>query len=115
MIGVSIVLSQRSLRTKKNRKRSILFKICRRTAILFLLGKNKVTVCCSTLSSLHSGLTDDGGKRKLEDLEILDDLQRLALCYFFTAVIVLFLAGTNDEPNTTSSAIGETGTRIYIV
>jgi predicted acyltransferase len=115
MIGVSIVLSQRSLHTKKIRKRSILFKIFRRIAILFLLGKNKIIVCCSTLSSLHPSLTDDEGKRKLEDLEILDDLQRLALCYFFTAVIVLFLAGINDEPNTTRSATGKTETRIYIV
>lgn len=115
MIGVSIVLSQRSLRTKKIRNRSILFKICRRTAILFLLGKNKFTVSYSTLSSSHSGLAGNGGKPKLENLAILGVLQRLALCYFVTAVIVLFLPGTNDEPNTARSPIGERETRICIV
>ena len=39
MMGVSIVLSQRSLRAKNVRRRSIFVKICRRTFILFLLGK----------------------------------------------------------------------------
>ncbi len=39
MMGVSIVLSQRALRKKNIRKLSILLKICRRSAILFLLGK----------------------------------------------------------------------------
>jgi hypothetical protein len=80
-----------------------------------LLGKNKFTVSYSTLSSSHSGLAGNGGKPKLENLAILGVLQRLALCYFVTAVIVLFLPGTNDEPNTASSAIGERETRICIV
>ncbi len=40
MMGVSIVLSQRSLRSKNVRKRNILFKICQRTIILFFLGKS---------------------------------------------------------------------------
>ena len=39
MMGVSIVLSQRSLRKKKISRRDILMKICRRTFILFVLGK----------------------------------------------------------------------------
>ena len=39
MMGVSIVLSQRSLLAKNVCRRSIFVKICRRTFILFLLGK----------------------------------------------------------------------------
>jgi len=37
----------------------------------------------------------------LERIEILGVLQRLALCYFFTAIIVLFIGNNN---NTTSSS-----------
>lgn len=43
MMGVSIVLSQRSLRAKNVSRVSILVKICRRTFILFLLGKTNRT------------------------------------------------------------------------
>ena len=39
LIGFSIVLSQKSLRSKQIRKRKIFLKICQRTVILFLLGK----------------------------------------------------------------------------
>jgi len=49
----------------------------------------------------------NGGKPRLETLKILDVLQRLALCYFFTAIIVLFIPGTTDELNTTRSTNGE--------
>jgi len=45
-------------------------------------------------------LPDDEGLLPLERIEILGVLQRLALCYFFTAIIVLFI-GNN---NTTSSS-----------
>ncbi len=82
MISFSIVLSQRSLRAKKFRKRNILFKICRRTAILFVLGKNKIIVYFSTLSSSHSGLVDNDGPPILKKLEILSFIQQLGLCYF---------------------------------
>ncbi|CAF0779451.1 unnamed protein product [Rotaria sp. Silwood1] len=80
MMGVSIVLSQRSLLKKKIRKRSILVKICRRTVILFLLG-----------------LILQGGHGKPEDVRILGVLQRLALCYFFTAILVLIFDAVEDQ------------------
>ncbi|CAF3134041.1 unnamed protein product [Rotaria sp. Silwood2] len=89
MIGVSIVLSQRSLRSKAIRKRNIFFKICRRTIILFLLG-----------------MATQGGSGHLRDLRIFATLQRLASCYFFTAIIVLWLDGEDNQSNT---SIGNDG------
>ncbi|CAF2051689.1 unnamed protein product [Rotaria magnacalcarata] len=80
MMGVSIVLSQRSLLKKKIRRTSILLKICRRTLILFLLG-----------------LLLQGGDGKPKDLRILGVLQRLALCYFFTAILVLIFDPSENE------------------
>lgn len=43
-------------------------------------------------------MTDDGGLRPLKQLEILGVLQRLALCYLFTALIVLFIGNNSNEP-----------------
>ncbi|CAF2656179.1 unnamed protein product [Rotaria sp. Silwood2] len=90
MMGVSIVLSQRSLLKKKIRKRSILLKICRRTVILFLLG-----------------LILQGGYGKPEDVRILGVLQRLALCYFFTAILVLIFDAVEDELHSSQWPIGD--------
>ena len=51
----------------------------------------------------------------LKNLLILGVLQRLALCYFFTSLIVVFIPGTNDGPTTTHSAIGEINCEIFIL
>ncbi|CAF3673271.1 unnamed protein product [Rotaria sordida] len=88
MMGVSIVLSQRSLRSKNVQKRNILLKICRRTIILFVLG-----------------LSEQDGVPKLENLRIFGVLQRLATCYFFTAIIVLVFDKKYDERDTTRLSI----------
>ncbi|CAF1042345.1 unnamed protein product [Rotaria sordida] len=93
MMGVSIVLSQRSLLKKKVRKLSILLKICRRTVMLFLFG-----------------LILQGGHGRPEDLRILGVLQRLALCYFFTAILVLIFDTFEDEYN---SSQWPTGVNVY--
>ncbi|CAF0974728.1 unnamed protein product [Adineta ricciae] len=74
MMGVSIVLSQRSLRSKNVRKRSMLVKICRRTLILILLG-----------------MSEQPHLMKFRDIRFCGVLQRLATCYFFTAILVLCL------------------------
>ncbi|CAF4096543.1 unnamed protein product [Rotaria sp. Silwood2] len=87
MMGVSIVLSQRSLRSKNIQKRNILLKICRRTIILFVLG-----------------FTGQDDITKLENLRIFGVLQRLASCYFFTAIIVLIFDKKNDQRDTTQSS-----------
>ncbi|CAF4066476.1 unnamed protein product [Adineta steineri] len=60
----------------------------------------------AALSSSHLGLATDDSGPGLETVLLLGVLQRLALCYFFTAIIVFFVPGTNDEPNTTHSVIG---------
>ncbi|UJR37519.1 hypothetical protein I4U23_030221 [Adineta vaga] len=90
MMGVSIVLSQRSLLKKKVSKLSIFLKICRRTVILFLLG-----------------LILQGGYGKPKDLRILGVLQRLALCYFFTAIIVLIFGETEERSHSSTWPIGD--------
>ncbi|CAF0885010.1 unnamed protein product [Adineta ricciae] len=92
MMGVSIVLSQRSLLKKKVSKLNILLKICRRTVILFLLG-----------------LILQGGYGKPKNLRILGVLQRLALCYFFTAVIILIF----DEEDQSHSSTWPIGDDVY--
>ncbi|CAF1538096.1 unnamed protein product, partial [Didymodactylos carnosus] len=74
VMGVSIVLSQRSMRSKNVRKTRIFTKIVRRTIILFLLGL---------------ALQGRQGNGTLKELRIFGVLQRLALCYFFTAVLEL--------------------------
>ncbi|UJR17308.1 hypothetical protein I4U23_004203 [Adineta vaga] len=86
MMGVSIVLSQRSLRLKNVRKRTMLWKICRRTIILILLG-----------------LCEQPHLMKFKDLRFCGVLQRLATCYFFTAILVLIF-DKDVKPDTTSSS-----------
>ncbi|CAF3302887.1 unnamed protein product, partial [Rotaria sp. Silwood2] len=90
MMGVSIVLSQRSLRSKNIQKRNILLKICRRTIILFVLG-----------------FTGQDDITKLENLRIFGVLQRLVSCYFCTAIIVLIFDKKNDQRDTTQSSTNE--------
>ncbi|CAF4797975.1 unnamed protein product [Rotaria socialis] len=85
-MGVSIVLSQRSLRKKVVRKRSILVIICRRSIILFVFGL-----------SGQVDVTD------LKTLRILGVLARLASCYFFTALIVLLLDKKDNERDVSDS------------
>ncbi len=96
-MGVSIVLSQRSLLKKKVTKISILIKICRRTAILFLLG-----------------IILNGGHGKPKNLRILGVLQRLALCYFFTAVLVLIFDDAEDEFRSSQWPIGKNKISIFV-
>ncbi|CAF1102127.1 unnamed protein product [Adineta steineri] len=89
MMGVSVVLSQRSLLAKNVRKRNILLKICQRTAILFLLG-----------------LSEQGHLIKLTNMRIEGVLQRLATCYFFTAILVLvFERKENNQQETIQLSI----------
>ncbi len=90
MMGVSIVLSQRSLRAKNVRKRMIFWRICRRTFILFLLG-----------------LILQGGYDRWVNIRIFGVLQRLALCYFFAALIVLIFDDVEDEPYSSQWPIGK--------
>jgi predicted acyltransferase len=52
---------------------------------------------------------DNDNTPSLENLVILGVLQRLALCYFFTAVIILFVPATNDKPNAARSANSKIG------
>ncbi|CAF0783447.1 unnamed protein product [Adineta steineri] len=80
MMGVSVVLSQRSLLKKKVSKVDIFLKICRRTVILFFLG-----------------LILQSGFAKPKSIRILGVLQRLGLCYFFTAILVLISDRLEDE------------------
>jgi hypothetical protein len=47
------------------------------------------------------GLLLQGGDAKPKDLRILGVLQRLALCYFFTAVLVLIFDETDEQHSTT--------------
>ncbi|CAF1406663.1 unnamed protein product [Adineta ricciae] len=89
MMGVSVVLSQRSLRAKNVRKASIFYKICRRTLILFVLG-----------------IMLQGGNDRWVNIRIFGVLQRLAVCYFITAIIVLIFDDTEDEPYSSEWPIG---------
>lgn len=105
MMGASIVLSQRSLLKKKVSKLSILFKICRRTVILFVLGmrkKHHVFI----LSICVVGLILQGGDGKPKNLRILGVLQRLALCYFFAAILVLIFDKDESELQSSQWPIG---------
>ncbi|CAF3886709.1 unnamed protein product [Rotaria sp. Silwood1] len=90
MMGVSIVLSQRSLRSKNIPKRNIFLKIYRRTIILFVLG-----------------LSGQSDLPTLRNLRIFGVLQRLATCYFFTAILVLVFEKKDDERDTTRLPIGD--------
>jgi heparan-alpha-glucosaminide N-acetyltransferase len=97
MMGVSIVLSQRSLRAKNVRKITIFFKILRRTLILFMLGmcqENQLLfLYCRIL-----GLILQGGWNRFIFIRIFGVLQRLAMCYFFAAILVLIFDDKEDEP-----------------
>ncbi|UJR08688.1 hypothetical protein I4U23_012946 [Adineta vaga] len=89
MMGVSIVLSQRSLRAKNLRKTTIFFKICQRTIVLFVLG-----------------LMLQGGNERWVHIRIFGVLQRLAVCYFIAAIVVLIFDDTEDEPYSSEWPIG---------
>ena len=56
----------------------------------------------------HTGLAAQGGSGKLENLRIFGVLQRLAVCYFVTAVLVLVCGNGDDEPDATRWPIGKT-------
>jgi len=89
MMGASVVLSQRSLRSKGVTAIAIFLKILKRTFILFMLG-----------------LLLQGGYYDPKTVRILGVLQRLALCYFFTAMIVLLLDPADDDPHSSTYPIG---------
>jgi heparan-alpha-glucosaminide N-acetyltransferase len=105
MMGVSIVLSQRSLRAKNVRKRMIFLKICRRTFILFGLGNRRNSFVFTNIQNL--GLMLQGGYDRWVNIRIFGVLQRLALCYFFAAIIVLVFDDTEDEPYSSEWPIGK--------
>ncbi|CAF1143960.1 unnamed protein product [Adineta steineri] len=90
MMGISIVLSQRSLRAKNIRKSTIFFKICRRTLVLFTLG-----------------IMLQGGSERWVFIRIFGVLQRLAVCYFFAAILVLIFDDAEDEPYSSEWPIGD--------
>ena len=52
------------------------------------------------------GLILQGGHGKPQNLRILGVLQRLALCYFFTAIIVLIFDDAEDEYHASQWPIG---------
>lgn len=107
MMGASVVLSQRSLLKKKISRRSIFLKICRRTCTLFLLGKHAKD-CVDTKSCVVDilGLLLQGGFGKPKVIRILGVLQRLALCYFFTATIVLIFSEADEQPQSSPWLVG---------
>jgi heparan-alpha-glucosaminide N-acetyltransferase len=53
------------------------------------------------------GLILQGGSAKPKDIRILGVLQRLALCYFLTAVLVLIFDDAEDELNSSPWPIGK--------
>jgi hypothetical protein len=53
------------------------------------------------------GLILQGGYGKPKNVRILGVLQRLALCYFITAVIVLIFDNAEDDPHSVQWPIGE--------
>jgi len=109
MMGISIVLSQRSLRAKNVRKLTIFSKICRRTLILFILGRIRKKQTFLFFYCKISGLILQGGYDRWINIRILGVLQRLALCYFFAATLVLIFDDKEDEPY---KAQWPTGSRI---
>lgn len=76
LIGAVLPFSLKKRLERGDSKRSILIKIFRRTFILFMLGL------------IENGLLRFEG---FYDLRIMGVLQRLALGYFFAAIIMLFL------------------------
>jgi hypothetical protein len=110
-MGVSIVLSQRSLRSKNVPKLSILLKICRRTAILFVLGKwYKFTRIFWSLLiwKWFIGFTGQDNLTSFHDVRILGVLQRLAVCYFITAILVLVLDKKDEGRDALKLSRGKT-------
>jgi hypothetical protein len=54
-----------------------------------------------------------GGYEKPKNIRILGVLQRLALCYFFTAIIVLIFDDAEDDLHSSQWPIGNNKLKFY--
>lgn len=70
IVGISVVFSLNKIHAQKGR-RSVVWRILKRSLLLYLIG---VTFSSGTLNSI-------------EEIRLLGVLQRIAICYFFTAIM----------------------------
>jgi hypothetical protein len=59
------------------------------------------------------GLILQAGNVKPKNIRILGVLQRLALCYFFTAILVLIFDDDEDESQSSEWPIGKTKLKFF--
>jgi len=71
-----------------------------------MLGTIRKTKKFFFFYSIISGMIIQGGWQRFAFIRIFGVLQRLALCYFFAAIIVLIFDDKDDEPYTAQWATG---------